>query len=242
MPTYTVHDYSDTCAALTRAIQDLNVRIKVSENNMQLRESYDSQLAKLEENISYCNGILDIMKPMLADIQEYIDKRRKASMQNINNALRIAGEVIPDSTDGIFFQLDGDEAWLSTPDGLIVDMVEGGGYRQISSTFIRSVVVAANDSNLKTLMLDEIFSTVSPENSAALSLYLNIMCQDMQVISIEQKPQVYSNIDCTAYKFTKVGEYSEYTKTEVKRGSNILQEISNTTEGTENGIQVDGVV
>ena len=155
---------------------------------------------------------------MLDDIQVYIAERRKNSMQSMNNALRMAGEIIQDSTEGIYFKIDGDEAWLATPDGLEADMVEGGGYRQISSTFIRSVVLGVNNGTLDTLLLDEIFALVSPENSAALSLYLNVICQDKQVISIEQKPQVYSNIDSVMYTFSKGTDYTEVHKSIIKHG------------------------
>ena len=212
------NSYSYTCSALTNAIIDAEARIRVSEQNAKLRDTYTDKLQLAETNVSLCNEVLEEMKPLLVDIQTYIQARRRESMQNINNALRLSGEIIQDSTDGIHFKMEKDEAWLATPDDLEVDMIEGGGYRQVSSTFIRSVVLAANSDRLRTLMLDEIFSLVSPENSAALSLYLNVMCQDMQVISIEQKPQVYSNIDNIQYRFDKDNEFAEVTKTVVKRG------------------------
>lgn len=228
MYSYNNNDYSDACAALDRCIQDLDVRIRMSEQNQKLYDSYTDKIKTLEDNIALCNGVMDIMKPLLDDVQEYITRRKKESMQNINNALRMAGDIIQDSTEGIYFNMEGDEAWLSTPDGLEVDMVEGGGYRQISSTFIRSVVLGSNPDNLSTLFLDEVFSLVSPENSAALSLYLNVMCQDRQVISIEQKPQVYSNIDSVVYMFSKDNDFAEVTKKLVRRGEFVpSEEVAN---------------
>ena len=175
MPENAVNNYNSTCSALRAAIQDLDVRIRVSEQNQKLSDSYTSKVKSLEESIGLCNGTINILKPMLEDVQTYITEKRKRSMQNINNSLRIAGEIIPDSTSGIHFEMDGDEAWLSTPDGLEVDTVEGCGYKQVSSTFIRATVLASSDCKLKTMFADEIFSLVSPENSANLSLYLNIM-------------------------------------------------------------------
>lgn len=237
MPTNANDRYSSTCADLDKQIEDLKVRIRVSESNEQLRNNYQEKLKTLEDNIAYCNGVLDILKPMITDIQEYITKRRENSMQSINNALRMAGEIIQDATEGIYFNLDKDEAWLTTPDGLEVDLVEGGGYRQISSTFIRSVVAASNPDILKTMMLDEIFGLVSPENSSILSIYLNVICQNMQIISIEQKPQVYSNIDCTAYQFNKIGKFTEVTRKEIKSGSNI-QEAFTQQEGVDDGSKI----
>lgn len=221
MPEESVIDYSDACQRLNKAINDLNAKIRVSENNAKMRDNYKNKSETLQRSVVVVNKTLDFMKPVLEEAQKYAAERRKESMQNINNALRLAGEIIQDSTEGIYFQLDGDEAWLSTPDDLEVDDVEGGGYRQISSTFLRSVVLAANPDTLNTLLLDEVFALVSPENSAALSLYLNVMCQSMQVISIEQKPQVYSNIDCIAYKFVAGDDCASVYKSEIKRGESI---------------------
>ena len=218
MSAESVNDYYNTSRALAAAIQDLDVKIRLSEQNAKLRANYTEQVSKCEHNIALLNTLNDVIKPLAEDVEDYITKRKKESMQNINNAIRMAGEIIQDASEGIYFQLDGDEAWLSTADGLLVDMVEGGGYRQISSTFLRSVVLGSNPDTLNTLMLDEIFSLVSTGNSATLSLYLNVICNDMQVISIEQKPQVYSNIDSRVYTFNKLNDFAEVTVEEVKRG------------------------
>ncbi len=208
MPTYTKPDYSSTCRILERELSGYASRIKVSEQNTKLKNTIQEKIDMFGRGMVVCNTLLDLVKPILADTKTYINNKRQESMNNINNALRLAGEIIKDSADGIYFQLDGDEAWLSTQDGLEVDMTEGGGYRQISSTFIRSAVLSANSHNLQTLFLDEMFATVSVQNSSVLSLYLNVICKNMQVISIEQKPQVYSNVDTRVYSFNKVGDYT----------------------------------
>ncbi len=208
MPTYTKPDYSSTCRILERELSGYASRIKVSEQNTKLKNTIQEKIDTFGRGMIVCNTLLDLVKPILADTKTYINNKRQESMNNINNALRLAGEIIKDSADGIYFQLDGDEAWLSTQDGLEVDMTEGGGYRQISSTFIRSAVLSANSHNLQTLFLDEMFATVSVQNSSVLSLYLNVICKNMQVISIEQKPQVYSNVDTRVYSFNKVGDYT----------------------------------
>lgn len=230
----TVYDYSGTCSKLKDVIQNLDVRIKMSEQNTKLRSTYSDKMKRLEQNIAYCNEVIEHVKKLLEDTNSYISKRRKASMQNINNALRLSGEIIQDATPGIFFQIeDNGDAWISTPDELEVDDVEGGGYRQISSTFIRSTVLSANSNVLHTLLLDEAFALVSPENSTTLSLYLNLMCQNMQVISIEQKPQVYSNLDHIKYTFES-GEYATVTRSEVRRGE--LSEEVNSSESKTEGL------
>lgn len=219
MLAYTKPDYSSTCRVLERQLSENASRIKVSEQNQKLKASLEEKIDAFNKGRTVCDSLIDMVKPLLNDTRVYIDTKKKESMNNINNALRLAGEIIKDSAEGIFFQLDGDEAWLSTQDGLEVDMTEGGGFRQISSTFIRSAVLSANPANLRTMLLDEMFATVSVENSSVLSLYLNAMVQDMQVISIEQKPQVYSNVDARVYTFNKVGAYTEVTCKDVKRSA-----------------------
>lgn len=209
--------YSNTRVALERKINELKVRLQVSEKNKALFEEYSKRNKTLKGSQELMDNLVAIAQPMLSDTQRYIAEKRENSMQNINNALRLAGEVIPDSTEGIRFVQNGDEAWLSTPDGLEVDDVEGGGFRQISSTFIRSVLLESINDTLNTMFLDEIFSRVSVANSVVLSLYLNVMCQDMQVISIEQKPEIYANIDCRMFQFSKSGDYSSITMKDVKR-------------------------
>ena len=209
--------YSDTYAALTQAINALDARIQVSERNKEIYEKYVYTNNCINRSIAIINQIIAYLKPLIEETQKYISDKRNMSMKGINNALRLAGEIISDAPDGIYFHLDGDEAWLSTPDDMNVDSTEGGGYRQISSTFIRSVLVETMFSKLHTIILDEMFSLVSGTNSAVLSLYLNIVCQDVQVISIEQKPQVYSNINHRVYKFNKTGNYTSISCEDVVR-------------------------
>lgn len=213
-------DYSSTCAAIATMINECDLRIRLTEQNMKLRDSYQEKLERSERNILAANAVIELIKPMIRDIQDYVAKRREDSMLSINNALRLAGEIIPNSTEGIYFKQDGEDAWLATPDDLEVDMVEGGGYRQISSTFLRSVVLQTNPDMLQTMFLDEIFSLVSPENSSTLSMYLNVICQDMQVISIEQKPQIYSNIDGVRYTFKKSEDFATVEFSKLERTEN----------------------
>lgn len=227
MYTESISDYTSTCSALMNKITDCNTKLTVTEQSAKLRESYAEKVQKIEANIKLCNGVIDTVKPMIEDTQTFMAAKRDESLQNINNALRLASEIIPDASDGICFQNDGNESWLSTADGLEVQDVEGGGFRNISSTFLRAVVLAAGAENLQTLFLDEVFAAVSPENANTLSLYLNIMCQDKQVISIEQTPAAYANVDCIYYTFNKGEEFTEVTRSEHIRETDEIGEAAN---------------
>lgn len=219
MPENTELSYTDICNLVDRNLREYVARIRVSENNEKLKKQYEEQLARYQNGLKMTSTLIDIIKPMVDDVQRYLAEKKTESMHNINNAIRLAEEIIPEAENGVHFQLEKNgEAWLSTADGLEVDTSEGGGFRQISSAFIRFVIANSNPSILNTMILDEIFSLVSPENSATLSQYLSIMMGDAQIISIEQKPQVYSNIDYTKYTFNKIGQYSSVTSERVNNG------------------------
>lgn len=218
MPTQQNSRYAATCSCLANTITDYESRIRVSKNNAKLKTDYEEQINRFTSASNVCDVIINICKPTLQDIQTYINTKRAESMQNINNALRLAEEIIPDSEPGVHFELDGEKAILLTEDGLTVEGTEGDGFCQVSSVFVRAAVAKSNPAILDTLIFDEVFSLISPENSATLSLYLNTITQDTQVISIEQKPQVYSNIDCVMYTFNKTDKFAEVTRKEIRRG------------------------
>ena len=223
MYTEQVTNYSATCNNLDTLLRDVEVKIRMSEQNAKLRDQYCEQLNRHEGNIKACTAVMERIKPLIADTQKYINDKRVESMLNINNALRLAGDIIPDSASGIHFKIEGDEAWLATSDDLTVQNTEGGGYRQVSSSFVRSVVLSSNPDLIQTLILDEMFACVSVENTAQLSLYLNVLCQDKQVICIEQKPEIASNIDATIYNLKKGTEFVEVEKIT----SNKFKEVKN---------------
>ena len=221
MPTNTSNNYSSTCARLGKQINDLNVYIRVNEKNKELRATYEEQLRKHERNIVLCNQVIEALKPLISDTQNYINDRRTEAMISINNALRMAGEIIPDAEDDISIKLEGDEAYVTTPDNRTVQNTEGGAYRHISSTFLRAIMLSTNQDLLQTVMLDEMFAQVNAENTAKLSLYLSVLSQNMQVICIEQKPEIKSNVDTLVYLFKKGEEYASVSKQFVKAGVDI---------------------
>lgn len=226
MSTQSFANYYSTCNSLANAIRDIDLKVRMSEQNARLKAQYQEHYRKHENNIALCNSVIDKVKPLVGAVQKYINNKRAESMQNINNALRLAGEIIPDSAQGIHFKMDGDEAWLSTQDDLTVQNTEGGAFRQVSSSFVRAVVLASNPDFLQTIMLDEMFAHVSVENTNQLSFYLNVLCQDRQVICIEQKPEIGSNIDTTIYTFAKGTDYAEVKKQVVQRNEGVNSNAS----------------
>lgn len=209
----TNHSYSSTCALLNSAIADCSAKIQLTHKNEALRASCEEKLRLHKNNLFYVNKTIDEVKPCIADIKEYLAKKKRQSLLGINNAIRLAGEIIPNSMGDIHLEIeDNGDAYVASVDNIDVQILEGGGYRQILSSFIQSVVLGANSQYLQTMILDEKYALVNDEYSADLSSYLNVMGQSQQIISIEQKQAVYSNTSYVEYNLEKSGDWVTVTK------------------------------
>lgn len=165
-------------------------------------------IKRLDKGISDYAALLDA-------ITKYSDERRRDGNTAVMSAMRAAAYIVPSCDSTIIPRCEDGEAWFETQDGIDVSRLEGSGFRSILSVLMRSVVLRSNPQFLQTLVLDEIFAKLSVENSATLSSYLPILAQDMQVISIEQKPEVFANNSHTAYKFFLDGDHTVVQKGDV---------------------------
>ena len=162
-------DYSTTCRLLKEQMDDAMYRVRSTRANQTVIDSQMASIKELTDAVAGCNAVLRWLKPYMTVVQDYLAERRSASLQSVNNAIRLAGEIIPDANVGARLNIEGKDAWLSTSDDLDLQLTEGGGYRNITSTFLRMVILGANQSLLQTVVLDEVAAAVSPENSATLS-------------------------------------------------------------------------
>ena len=218
MPENTKHRYSSTCAGLNSEIASCQAKIMMSKKNEALRATYDEKLRRHKSNLLYVNKVMEEIKPCIADIKEFLSKKKRASLVSVNNAIRIAGDLIPNSTGNVHLEIeDNGDAYVADVDDVDLQIMEGGGLRQILSSFIQSVILGANGQYLQTLVFDEKYALVNDEYSADLSSYLNVMGADQQIISIEQKPSVYSNTSYLEYMLTKGDDYVTITKTQYDR-------------------------
>lgn len=221
MPAYGNNRYSSTCASLNSAISDCKAKIMVSQKNEVLRATYEEKLNRHKNNLYYVNMVIESVKPCIADVKEFLSKKKRQSLVSINNAIRVAGELIPNSMENVHLEIeDNGDAYVANVDGVDLQILEGGGLREILSSFIRSVVLGANSQYISTLILDEQYALVNDEYSADLSVYLDIMGADQQIISIEQKDSVYSNTSHLEYMLTKGDEYVTITKKQYDRKTN----------------------
>ena len=208
------YDYSSTCVLLDKTLADLDYKIRLSEQNKKLSDTYNERIAADTNVVNWCNYVKRRVTPLVDDIEKYLNQKKKDALVSINNSIRVAASIVQDSMDDIRFEIDEDrgEAYVATSEGLDVQLMEGSGFKSIVSTFIRSVVMNSRPEILHTMTCDEIFSQVSVEYSAMLSSYLHLICETSQVISIEQKSEIYSNIDIVEYRFEKHDDYSVVTR------------------------------
>lgn len=157
-------------------------------------------------------------KGMYDTAESYIDERKQGSTAAIMSAMRAAALIVPSCDTTIIPKVEDGEAWFETQDGIDVSRLEGGGYRSALSVLMRSVVLRANRQYLQTMVLDELFAKLSVENSVTLSGYLPVLAQDMQIISIEQKPEVFAKAPHIAYRFYLDGDHTVVRREEFGNG------------------------
>ena len=194
--------YEDILKTLRDEVSKSNYKIKETEENMKKCEKLRSSIKQYEEIVDICSIVLDSLKPLDNDLQKFINDKSTEGMMRVNQAIALASEVIPDCMKGAKFEFDKDKAWLSI-NGRLADSAEGSGYKGTTSAFIQSAILKQNPQILQTLILDEPLAKVSTENSATVSAVLPHICQDLQVILIEQKKEVYANFKHITYRFFK---------------------------------------
>lgn len=200
--------YEDTLKRLQHTISQCEFRIKATEDGQSKLIDLDRNIKVYETLYSQCNNTLVRLRPYIKDIQAYIADKRTSALQSLNNALRIAGEIVPAAMKGIAFNMERDEAWIETEDAVYASSAEGSGYKEIVSVLSRLVVNGLCESELKTVFLDEPLAKLSPERTALLSQYLTLIVDNQQIILIEQKREVYANVSCTLYEFVKDGDFT----------------------------------
>lgn len=196
--------YSSQCMKLREIAATSKVKMEQTEENKKRFNSLNSQIENYQSVISSLTQVIAKVKPWIADIEEYNAQRKKDALISINSALSVANFVVPASMKGIHFEIDGREAWLENSDGMDADRLEGSGYKGTVSVYLRNAVLRSNPELLQFMLLDEPLSKLSVESSAILSTYVPLLVDNMQIIWIEHKKEVFANVDKkTVYNFFK---------------------------------------
>lgn len=187
--------YSDECVKLHKLAATYEVRIEETLRNKDKAHSLDAQI---EENGRLVEGLEIVrrrIKPWMDDLLEYNAQKKKEALLSINTALSVANFIVPSSMKGIRFKIEGKEAWIENEAGMDVHRTEGSGYKGVVSAYLRSVVLKSNPDLLQFIIFDEPLAKLSTENSVTFSNYLPILAENMQLIWIEQKKEVFANVD-----------------------------------------------
>ena len=190
-----------TSMQLRKRAQEAQFRIQTTKANLEKRDSQERAMKNCSAAVKNLNSGIAEYKGLVVALTEYLDERQDKSNAAILSAMQAAAYIVPSCDTSIVPKVEDGEAWFETTDGVEVSRLEGGGYRSILSALVRAVVVRSSPNHLQTLVLDELFSKVSVENSVTLSGYLPILAQDMQIISIEQKPEVFAKTAHVSYRF-----------------------------------------
>lgn len=203
---------------LRKRAQEATFRIDTTEKNEAKRAEQEESMANAKAAVENLNKGIAVYKGLIENLTAYIDERRQQGNAAIMSAMQAAAFIVPSCDTTIIPKVVDGEAWFETADGIDVSRLEGGGYRSILSVLMRAVVLRSNSQCLQTLVLDELFAKLSVENSVTLSGYLPVLAQDLQIISIEQKPEVFAKTPHVAYKFYLDGDHTNVTREVIDNG------------------------
>lgn len=185
--------YSTQCAKLREVAARSKVRIETTQENQQKYTSLSEQIELNQANIKTMTAIMGMVKPWISDLEEYNAAKKADALKAINSALAVASFVVPASMKGIRFKIEGREAWLENEKGMDVDRIEGSGYKGTVSVYLRNIVLRANPDLLQFMILDEPLSKLHVESAAIFSTYVPLLAENMQIIWIEHKKEVFEN-------------------------------------------------
>ena len=192
---------TDVYQRLINKAGTLSHKVEVARANKEKIEYCDNIIEQYGSLIKDYGHTINEMKSMMKQISAYLTERKKKGTMAVNTALMSARSVVPDSMAGVHLAMQNGEAWLESDNGMLVERMEGGGFRATCSLFMRRVALSASPDTMQILILDELLAKLSPQSSAIVSTYLPVLAQDMQIIMIEQKKEVYADADCKVYNF-----------------------------------------
>lgn len=207
-----------TADRLRKRAQEATFRIQTTQSNMEKRTAQEVNMHNCKAAAKNLETGIREYRGLLEALTAYLDERRQQGNTAILQAMQAAAYIVPSCDTSIIPKVEDGEAWFETTDGIDVSRLEGGGYRSILSVLMRTVVLRSNPQCLQTLVLDELFAKLSVENSVTLSGYLPVLAQDMQIISIEQKPEVFAKTPHVAYRFYLDGDHTKVQREDVANG------------------------
>ena len=210
--------YPDVCRQLTTMASALGTEVRIARENEEKRIQNTALLKNVVTSETLFKNAVKLVQQEIDDILEFLNEKKKQGNMAVNAALLSARNVIPDSMDGVRLEVSDEEAWLEVGDGMLVERMEGGGFRATLSLFMRKLALSSSPDTEQILIIDELLSKLSTESSAVISQYLPLLAQKSQIIIIEQKPEVYSQLNGVRYHFFLTEGETSVRKEEITNG------------------------
>lgn len=148
------------------------------------------------------------LKLLEQTLTEYLSERKTKGLSNLRLGIEMAKQIIPEG-DLVDLDIteDGEAYVVNKTDRTVVEDTEGSGNNSMISMFLRDRLLSSTN-YLKCLILDEICSKLSQENTAKAAKFIKFIGEQKQVLIIEHKPEIYLDIPGIVYKVEKIGGVS----------------------------------
>lgn len=209
-------DESRVIAKLERAISEAGYRIQRTQEDAVRKKELAVTVEATRYGIKLYQLAIDELERLEKDLTEYNNKKEEEALSGIYAGIYSAQSIIPDSGK-IKMVMKAERARLvqETPHGLEVDvnLLEGSALRAMVSFFTRDVFVE-NSEFMDFLIYDEPLATLSGDSSSDLSRLFNVLGKRKQILLIEQKEEIFTNIEnLKTYYLSKVEGRTIITKT-----------------------------
>jgi predicted ATPase len=193
-----------------RSVQ-AGMRVEEMVKSEAARTKATGRLTQFSDNLKIIDQTSSFIKATRDEIIDYLAEKKSQAISSVHGCFETAKNILPQAQEATMLIHD-KTMKITTEDGLEMFDSDGCGNSSILSMLIRGVVLR-NTQYQKIKFLDEPLSALSPETSVLFSYILPYLVQDMQLVLIEQKPEVFASItDCTTYHFTKVDKVTTVRK------------------------------
>lgn len=212
---------------------NLQVQIEYAKERLKMKEEYTVKLNQITALKAVIKAEIEVYKKARYITNKLQTNKKEQDEIAIKNSLEVACSLVLKGNDSVpyFSTRSGaypeTELMIKLGDRIIpLAEAEGTGFNEsVSMVSIASVLSATHYT--KFLFFDELFSSVSPENTENLSNSFNDMFDDkFQVVIVEQKDEVVRNASYREFRINIIDGVSYVTTYDVdKEGNKTLVEV-----------------
>lgn len=180
-----------------------DMHVSATKESLHHQESIVERYKTCEVQTGILTQVMAATKSSIKIGQEYLSEKRANSLHDIRRAISTASSVIQNCPPIRLKTHSNYAALVCGPKDResLFDDIEGGGCRSSVAFFTRKSVLN-NTPYMPLLVCDEAFPTMSPETAQAFSHLLKESAKTMQIIVIEQHPDVTDAGVDASFRFT----------------------------------------